>query len=537
MAPTQSRVFAPACHQHAALQQWVSSMPILQQTPFAARKLSYQSPQRSSLSTHAAAQAAVPDPSAADTDSNTQQVSATAFFKVVGPTALALLLCNMDRICMSVAIVPMAQEFGWPAGVQGLVQSGFLWGYMATQMIGGSLADRYGGRAVMAYSILWFSTASLLMPIALSAKIMAAGLTLPAVMLARGLVGLGEGVALPAMNNLVANNVPPARRSTALGGCFSGFHTGNLVGLFLSPLILQKLGWRGLFYTFGVLGYPLLAIWLAIVPKPKAKQDSAAQTEEGFLRATTPHPNPIRRIPMSPDPDHDMEKAIAAAPAGRLLQQPQQPEQAAKAPPANINTLKLLSSKATWAIIVVNFVNHWGYFIYLNWMPSYFVKALGFNLRASSFLSFLPWTVMALGSSAAGLLADGLIKKGVSVTQVRKRLQTVAFLGPALALVVLSRSKDPRLAVACMTCALGITSLGQAGFVANMSDIAPRYAGRLFGLANTFGSFAGILGVSAVGFVVEKTGSFDPVFKLTAVLYIVATIVWNLLCTGEKVFD
>jgi ACS family sodium-dependent inorganic phosphate cotransporter/ACS family sodium-dependent inorganic phosphate cotransporter-like MFS transporter 9 len=37
---------------------------------------------------------------------------------------------------------------------------------------------------------------------------------------------------------------------------------------------------------------------------------------------------------------------------------------------------------------------------------------------------------------------------------------------------------------------------GQAGFVANMSDIAPRHAGTLFGLCNTFGSFAGILGVS-----------------------------------------
>ena len=78
---------------------------------------------------------------------------------------------------------------------------------------------------------------------------------------------------------------------------------------------------------------------------------------------------------------------------------------------------------------------------------------------------------------------------------------------------------------------------GQAGFVANMSDIAPRYAGRLYGLANTFGSFAGILGVSAVGFVVEKTGSFDPVFKLTAVMYIAATVVWNLMCTGERVFE
>lgn len=104
---------------------------------------------------------------------------------------------------------------------------------------------------------------------------------------------------------------------------------------------------------------------------------------------------------MSPDPDHTPEKAIAAAPAGRRLQQPIQPDKEPP-PPASVGTLQLLSSKATWAIIVVNFVNHWGYFIYLNWMPSYFVKALGFNLRASSFLSFLPWTVMAVGSSAAG---------------------------------------------------------------------------------------------------------------------------------------
>jgi len=42
---------------------------------------------------------------------------------------------------------------------------------------------------------------------------------------------------------------------------------------------------------------------------------------------------------------------------------------------------------------VVNIVNHWGYFIYLSWMPSYFHQALGLDLRASSFLAFLPWAV------------------------------------------------------------------------------------------------------------------------------------------------
>jgi hypothetical protein len=37
---------------------------------------------------------------------------------VVLPTALVLLVCNMDRICLSVAILPMSQEYGWPATVQ-----------------------------------------------------------------------------------------------------------------------------------------------------------------------------------------------------------------------------------------------------------------------------------------------------------------------------------------------------------------------------------------------------------------------------------
>jgi hypothetical protein len=131
-------------------------------------------------------------------------------------------VCNMDRICLSVAILPMSREFGWPASLQvrrshagplfswrpqavtpkqqagwkqlpvfwcqartcwrqgvfrqvpwcvhgrasrvlssphpelwpptrcsppalppqGVIQSAFLWGYMATQLLGGALADK-----------------------------------------------------------------------------------------------------------------------------------------------------------------------------------------------------------------------------------------------------------------------------------------------------------------------------------------------------------------------------------------------------------
>jgi ACS family sodium-dependent inorganic phosphate cotransporter/ACS family sodium-dependent inorganic phosphate cotransporter-like MFS transporter 9 len=66
-------------------------------------------------------------------------------------------------------------------------------------------------------------------------------------------------------------------------------------------------------------------------------------------------------------------------------------------------------------------------------------QALGFDLRASSFTAFVPWLVMAVGSSLSGVLADSLVARGVPVTSVRKGVQSVAFLVPAVALIALSQ--------------------------------------------------------------------------------------------------
>lgn len=69
------------------------------------------------------------------------------------------------------------------------------------------------------------------------------------------------------------------------------------------------------------------------------------------------------------------------------------------------------------------------------------------------------------------------------------------------------------MAVGCFTLAMAMQAFSQAGYLANMQDIAPRYAGRLFGLANTAGSLAGVIGTAAVGIIVERTGSWTPVFQ------------------------
>lgn len=54
--------------------------------------------------------------------------------------------CLQDKVNMSVAILPMSQQFGWSASVAGLVQSSFFWGYMLSQVPAGYLANKYSGR-------------------------------------------------------------------------------------------------------------------------------------------------------------------------------------------------------------------------------------------------------------------------------------------------------------------------------------------------------------------------------------------------------
>eukprot|EP00249_Psilotum_nudum_P018729 c26936_g2_i1 orf=599-1537(+) len=74
----------------------------------------------------------------------------------------AFLLCNMDRVNMSIAILPMSAEFQWNSTTVGLVQSSFFWGYLLTQIAGGIWADSIGGKQVLGFGVIWWSLATVL---------------------------------------------------------------------------------------------------------------------------------------------------------------------------------------------------------------------------------------------------------------------------------------------------------------------------------------------------------------------------------------
>ena len=107
-------------------------------------------------------------------------------YNLVGLCFLSTFICYIDRVNISVAIIPMAEEFGWDQTTRGIVLSSFFYGYLATQVFGGWLADRFGGKIVLGIGVVWWSVFTLITP-------PAAALSFTILFLARVGMGLGEG--------------------------------------------------------------------------------------------------------------------------------------------------------------------------------------------------------------------------------------------------------------------------------------------------------------------------------------------------------
>ena len=111
-------------------------------------------------------------------------------FKVIFLSFLAVFICYIDRVNISVAIIPMQEQFGWSESQVGIILGSFYFGYMITMILGGYLADKYGGKKVLGYGLLIWSFITIITHFC-------AYQGLWWLILIRILMGLGEGVTFP----------------------------------------------------------------------------------------------------------------------------------------------------------------------------------------------------------------------------------------------------------------------------------------------------------------------------------------------------
>lgn len=418
--------------------------------------------------------------------------------RVVVASSLAFVLCNMDKVNMSVAIIPMARHFGWGASVSGLVQSGFFWGYIVSQLPGGYLCSKFNGRKVLPVGVGLWALAT--------ASVPALAATIPSLCLGRAAVGLGEAVAPSAITDMVARSVPKNERSRAISFIFAGLHVGSIAGLLLAPFLIEHFGWPSVFLFSGASAATWVVWWERLVVDLEERD-----------------PAIYNLINQAYGGRSDAENVLSA-------------EQASQ---NEVPWRAILRSQAVRALMFTHFCNNWFQYTFLAWLPSYFADTLHLDLAQAAQLSLLPPIAGIVTSSAAGPLADSLVARGWKTAIVRKVAQCTAFLGPAACLAAASFSTDSTVTVGLVTSALGLASFAMAGLYCNHQDLSPKYASFLLGLTNTTGAIPGIVGVFITGCLLDRTGSWPiALFAPSIVLFIAGSIVFTRYGRSElEVFD
>ncbi|KAG0221269.1 hypothetical protein BGX31_010052 [Mortierella sp. GBA43] len=144
---------------------------------------------------------------------------------------------------MAVAIVAISQEHGYTKSQQGIILAAFFFGYILTPIIGGTLADRYGGKPILAVGNK---------PTDHRGRRSIEGKDPQA----------DAGVAFPSIHSMIGVWIPPGERSKAVATVTGFGYMGTIISLPISSaLVVSPWGWRGIFWLFGTLGLVWSATW------------------------------------------------------------------------------------------------------------------------------------------------------------------------------------------------------------------------------------------------------------------------------------
>eukprot|EP01023_Acetabularia_acetabulum_P037861 TRINITY_DN3614_c0_g1_i2.p1 TRINITY_DN3614_c0_g1~~TRINITY_DN3614_c0_g1_i2.p1 ORF type:complete len:595 (-),score=64.43 TRINITY_DN3614_c0_g1_i2:1307-3091(-) len=447
-----------------------------------------------------------------------------ARWKMIYTITLAFVLCNMDKVNMSVAVIPMAQEFGWTSSLIGSVSGFFFYGYMLAQYPGGLLARKLGGQNVLPIGVGLWSLSTVAVPLMAGA--------VPTLFLSRSLVGLGEAVAPSAQNDIVAKIVPQNERARANSTIFGGLYLGSIVGLFIAPRLIEIYDWPSVFFVFGGAGLVWCIMWQSLLNDLK-------QTDPELISKIIPK-NSQQLSQNSPKFQTNNQSEEQTDLLQSIRQQYNNIIYELKETFTDVPLQAFLQDRSVQALLYVHFCNNWFHYTFLSWLPKYFTDTLDSNLSIAAFYAALPSIAALTFSFFVGPSADYLISKNISVTKVRKLYQSIAFLGPLSCLGGVWYSDGEIYGtVGGITLAFGLGSFVLAGLYCNHQDISPKYSQVLLGLTNTLGAVPGVFGAALTGILMDQYGDYNIALLMPAMFFFLSgTIVYILYGSSQPVdFD
>ena len=422
----------------------------------------------------------------------------------------------IDRQVIAILKPTLQQQFGWTDVDYGWIIFAFTTAYAIGFIFVGRLMDKIGTKRGFTLSIILWSVGALLHAWALGVGELTAPILTPIIngivsvvnvvitgigfapwsialsvsvigfIVARFILGLGESGNFPAAIKTTAEWFPKKERALATGIFNAGTNVGALATPLLVPIIVAYWGWYEAFIITGILGFIWLAFWLIVYRRPE-EHPRLSREELAYIQSDPS--DPVVKIPWA----------------------------------------TLLKYRQTWTFAIGKFLTDPIWWVYLFWLPDFLQKQHGLDLKTFGIPIAVIYIIADVGSVGGGYISSALLKRGVTINRSRKTAMLICALA-VVPIVVASMTSSLWLAVLL----IGIAAAAHQGWSANLftltSDMFPKQAvGSVVGIGGMSGAVGGMFIAPLVGYILQSTGSYLPIFIIAASAYLIALLVIHLL--------
>ncbi len=409
-----------------------------------------------------------------------------AYLKQLGlksPAGLVLFLTwllfgmyYMNRFNYSPMIPLLKADLGISNTQAGWLMALFFISYTIFQLPAGFLGDRFGPRKVLTWGAGISIAGNLIFSQATTFSILSLGQLTN---------GLGQSMGWTSSLKLIVSWFPRSRRATVIGlfaTCVTG---GSSVGIWLSGLLGDHLGWRSSFIIPPVLmAMAALLFWMMVKNNPR---------EKGL-----------------PDFDDEiyLERQIENDPRSRLS--------------------LVLTNRILWSVALVYFCFVYVQFGCLVWIPSFLKETYAMSVDRAGTITALVLLPGVCASPLAGFLSDHYFGGK------RKPLILMGMFILALSTFLLSREVSVTLAAGLLAIVGLMIIMPDVLLAAYPSDILSRKLSATgMGFLTTFTSIAGIITTPLSGKIIDLFDSYAAVFFSFAVVALAGALLTLCIPTPE----
>ncbi|MBV9824560.1 MAG: MFS transporter [Alphaproteobacteria bacterium] len=391
-----------------------------------------------------------------------------------------------DRVNISVAGKPIADELGLSPIALGYLFSSFLWAYVVMMLPGGRLIDRFGPHNVAAIGTTIWSIAQMLTG--------AAGSFLTMLLTRLGL-GIGEAPYAPVTYRSVGLWGPITERGTAIATISAGSSLGAAIGAPFVAWIISISSWRWSFVVTGALGLVWVAIWRLLVSTPEK---------------TSWIPEPERRRILK-----ERDGGLEAPDHG------------------GVGYLGLARAPAMWGLFISQGCMVYTVYLYLSWLPNYLQTQRHMTIMGSGIYTALPFLI----ASAVNIIANWLGDRAMSIEAVhagkRRYLVAICLVMTASGMLI-PYVESLTAMIVLVTFAVSFANVGPATNGALTNDLlrSPSDAGRALAFLVLGGNTFGLCAPIVTGYLVDITGSFNSAFIAAGALALIGAVAALTLSRG-----